>query len=155
MPTKKYVVELSAAEQQELEALVNRGKVAAYKRKHAEILLKADQGEQGPGWPDHRIAEAFDVGTRTVERVRQRLVEKGLHAALERAKQANRKAPKLDGEQEAHLVALACQEQPPEGYARWTLRLLAEQMVALEYVDALSHETVRRVLKKHHQTLAT
>ena len=154
MPAKKYVVKLSVAERQDLEALVNRGKVAAYKRKHAEILLKADQGEQGPGWSDYRIAEAFDVGTRTVERVRQRLVEKGLQAALERAKQTNRKAPKLDGEQEAHLVALACQEQPPEGHARWTLRLLAEQMVTLAYVDALSHETVRQVLKKHYQTLA-
>ena len=142
MPGKKYVVELSATERRELEALVNQGTAAAYKRKHAEILLKADQGKQGPGWPDHRIADAFDVGIRTVERVRQRLVEKGLQAAIERAKQANRKARKLDGEQEAHLIALVCQEQPPEGYARWSLRLLASQMVKLEYVDEISHETV-------------
>jgi transposase len=135
--------------------LVTKGEVAAYKRKHAEILLKADQGEYGPGWADQRIAEAFDVGLRTVERVRQRLVESGLQAAIELAKQVHRKAPKLDGEQEAHLIALACQEQPPQGYARWTLRLLAKQMVAFEHVDELSHETVRRVLKKHPQTLAT
>ncbi len=177
MPAKKYRVELSADEREELHTLVNRGKAAAYKRKHAEILLKADQDTDGPCWPDKRIAEAFDVGLRTVERVRQRLVEQGLQAAIERAKQKNRKvrqrlveqglqaaiertkqknrkAPKLDGEQEARLVALACQEQPPEGYSRWTLRLLAERMVALDYVDKLSYETVRRVLKKHHQTLA-
>lgn len=83
------------------------------------------------------------------------MVENGLASAIERAKQTNRKAPKLDGEQEAHLIALICQEEPPAGHARWTLRLLAEQMVALDYVDTLSHETVRRVLKKHYQTLAT
>ena len=148
MPAKKYLVELTDVERDELTVLVNRGKAAAYKRKHAEILLKADQGIHGSGWPDQRIADAFDVGLRTVERVRQRLVEKGLTSAIERAKQKNRKAPKLDGEQEAHLIALACQEEPPAGRARWTLRLLAEQMVALDYVDSLSHETVRRVLKK-------
>jgi transposase len=155
MPAKKYLVELTEAERDELTELVNKGKAAAYKRKHAEILLKADQGIHGLGWPDKRIAEAFDVGLRTVERVRQRLVENGLASAIERAKQTNRKAPKLDGEQEAHLIALICQEEPPAGHARWTLRLLAEQMVALDYVDTLSHETVRRVLKKHYQTLAT
>lgn len=154
MPAKKYRVELTLAERKELDALINKGRAAAYKRKHAEILLKADQGEHGSGWTDHMIAEAFDVGSRTVERIRQRLVEKGLQAAIERAKHKNRKAPKLDGEQEAHLIALACQE-PPEGYARWSLRLLASQMVALEYVESLSHETVNRVLKKRNQTLAT
>lgn len=154
MPAKKYVVELSTREREELTALVNKGKAAAYKRKHAEVLLKADQSNQGPGWSDKRISEAFDVGTRTVERIRQRLVEKGLQAAIERAKQLNRKAKKLDGDQEAYLVTLACQE-PPAGRVRWTLRLLADQMVALNYVDELSYETVRRVLKKHHQTLAT
>lgn len=147
MPDKKYIVELSLEEREELDTLVNKGKAAAYKRKHAMILLKADQGKYGPGWPDRRIADAFDVAPRTVERVRQRLVEQGLQAAIERAKQKNRKAPKLDGEQEARLIALACQE-PPEGYARWTLRLLAERMVVLDYVDELSHETVRQVLKK-------
>lgn len=154
MPAKKYLVELTEAERDELTELVNKGKAAAYKRKHAEILLKADQGTHGPGWPDSRIADAFDVGLRTVERVRQRLVETGLVSAIERAKQKNRKAPKLDGEQEAYLIALTCQEKPPAGHARWTLRLLAEQMVALDYVDTLSHETVRRVLKKHYKTLA-
>lgn len=154
MPAKKYIVELSSQEREELTTLVNKGKAAAYKRKHAEVLLKADQSSEGPGWSDKRISEAFDVGTRTVERIRQRLVEKGLQAAIERAKQLNRKAKKLDGDQEAYLVTLACQE-PPTGRARWTLRLLADQMVALDYVDELSYETVRRVLKKHHQTLAT
>lgn len=147
MPDKKYIVELSLEEREELDTLVNKGKAAAYKRKHAMILLKADQGQYGPGWPDRRIADAFEVAPRTVERVRQRLVEQGLQAAIERAKQKNRKAPKLAGKQEARLIALACQE-PPEGHARWTLRLLAERMVMLEYVDELSHETVRQVLKK-------
>lgn len=154
MPAKKYVVALSLEERETLESLVSKGKVAAYKRKHAQVLLKADQGEHGPGWPDHRISEAFSVGTRTVERIRQRLVERGLNSAIERAKQINRKARKLDGEQEAYLVALTCQEQPPSGHARWTLRLLAKKMVELNYVDTLSYETVRRVLKKRHQTLA-
>ncbi len=94
-----------------------------------------------------------DVSTRTVERVRQRLVEAGLEAALSRTKQERYRTPRLDGDGEAHLVTLAC-SQPPEGYARWTLRLLADKLVELEQVEAISYETVRQVLKKHHQTVA-
>lgn len=101
MLAKKYVVELTTLERDELTTLVNKGKAAAYKRKHAETLLKADQGAHGPGWTDSRIADAFDVGLRTVERVRQRLVETNLTSAIDRATQTNRKVPKLDGEQEA------------------------------------------------------
>lgn len=147
MPEKRYIVRLSLEERETLEQLVNRGKVAAYKRRHAQILLKADVGENGSSWTDHQISKAFNVSSRTVERVRQRLVENGMDAALSRAKQKRHRSPSLDGEGEAHLVALACQE-PPAGRARWTLRLLADRMVELEYVDSLSHETVRQTLKK-------
>ena len=133
--------------------LLRKGKCAAHKRRHAEVLLKADEGAEGPAWIDQQISETFDVSPRTVERIRQRLVEQGLPAALERAKPQRSRASKLDGEQRAHLVALACQS-PPEGRSRWTLRLLAQQMVVLDYVDELSHETVRRVLKKRDKTLA-
>lgn len=150
---KKYIVRLDNTERGQLEQLVKVGKAAAYKRQHAQILLKADIGPEGPGWCDDQISEAFDVSTRTVERVRQRLVETGLEAALSRAKQKRYRTPRLDGEGEAHLVTLAC-SQPPEGQARWTLRLLADKLVELEQVEAISYETVRQVLKKHHQTVA-
>lgn len=144
---KKYIVRLSEEERRELEALVKKGRSAARKRLHAEILLKADEGEHGPAWKDADIIKAFDVDIRTVERVRQRLVEEGFETALNGRKQSRHKSPKLDGEQEAHLIALACSE-PPAGYARWTLRLLAGRMVELEYTEGVSHETVRQVLKK-------
>ena len=144
---KKYIVRLVPEERTELEDLIKTGKAAVYKRLHAQILLKADLSEQGSNWSDQRISEAFDVNKRTAERVRQRLVEQGLEAALNRAKQKQLKWRKLDGEKEAHLIALTCGE-PPEGQARWSLRLLADRMVALEYVEELSYETVRRTLKK-------
>ena len=143
---KKYIVRLTAVERTELQQLVNTGKAAAYKRRHAQILLKADLSGQGEGWSDAKINEAFDVGIRTVERTRQRLVEQGLNAALNRIKQIKRRRS-LDGEQEAYLIALSCSE-PPNGRARWTLQLLADKMVELEYADAVSDETVRRILKK-------
>ncbi|EDN67873.1 transposase [Beggiatoa sp. PS] len=146
---KKYIVRLTYDERSELEDIVKKGKKSAYKRLHAQILLKADIGEEGPGWTDEKISEAFDVTTRTIERTRQRLVENGLEGALNKSKPQKVKSYRLDGEQEAHLIALTCGE-PPEGYARWTLRLLAEQMVELEYVEEnLSYETVRQVLKKN------
>jgi transposase len=144
---KKYVVRLSEAERAELDRLVKTGRQAARRRRHAQILLKADEGEQGPGWTDAEIVQALDVSHRTVERVRQCLVEEGLATALEGHRQQRYKSPKLDGEQEAHLIALAC-SAPPEGRNRWTLRLLADRMVELAYVDTVSHETVRQVLKK-------
>lgn len=143
---KKYIVRLTAEERTERLQLVNTGKAAAYKRRHAQILLKADHRCQGEGWSDAKISEAFDVGIRTVERTRQRLVEQGLDAALNRTKQIKRRRS-LDGEQEAYLIALSCSE-PPNGRARWTLQLLADKMVELGYADAVSDETVRRTLKK-------
>jgi len=144
---KKYIVRLSVDEREELELLVNKGKAAAYKRLHAQILLKADISEKGSRWTDKKISESFDVSLRTVERVRQRLVEGGLDSAINRAKQESRKRRKLDGEQEAYLVALSCSE-PPEGRARWTLRLLADRLVELDYAEGISHETIRQTLKK-------
>jgi len=143
---KKYIVRLSAEERVELEAMVTKGKAAAYKIKHANILLAADVN--GPAWPDQRIAEAFCCHQRTVENVRRRLVLEGLEAALQRKKQAQPShPPKLDGQGEARLIALAC-SQPPEGRDRWTLKLLAGRLVELEVVDSISDQTVRRTLKK-------
>lgn len=130
-----------------LRKLVFSGKGSARKLTHARILLKADASDGAPGWKDASISGALDVGSATIERVRRRFVEEGLDAALGRRRPRRNYRRKLDGDGEAHLVALACSEAP-EGRTRWTLRLLAEQMVVLEYVDTLSHETVRRMLKK-------
>lgn len=143
---KKYIVKLTADERDRLEKLVRTGKAAAHKRRHSQVLLKADTGENGPGWPDQQISEAFDISVCTIERIRKRLVENGLDGAIDRAKGAGRKK-KFTGEHEAHLIALTCSESP-QGRSRWTLRLLADQMVRLEYVDYISHDTVRRILKK-------
>ena len=143
---KKYIVRLSDEERQQLTELISKGKTAAYKIRHANILLKADA--DGPAWTDARIAESFSVSINTVMGVRQRLVEQGLEAALTRKKQDHpSRQPRLDGEGEARLIALRC-SAPPTGHARWTLRLLADQAVALEIVEAISHETVRQTLKK-------
>ena len=145
---KRYVVELTAAERRELNALIRRGRSLARKIQHAHILLAADSGPHGPGWTDARIAESFGVGLRTVERIRQRLVEHGLEDALVRRQRAHPPKPrKLDGAGEARLTALAC-SPAPRGHARWTLRLLAERLVELQVVDTISPETVRRTLKK-------
>jgi len=144
---KKYIVTLTAEERQILREMVSRGKAAARKLMHARILLRADAAEGGPAWKDPAIAQALEVGGATVERVRERFVEEGFEAALERRKTRREYRRKLDGEAEAHLIALAC-SQAPEGHSRWTLRLLAERMVQLEYVDSVSKDTVRRALKK-------
>jgi transposase len=147
MAKKKYIVSLSAEEREELEHLTTTGKVAAYKMNHARILLKADTNQAGGSWTDAAISQALDISVATIERVRQRFVETSLEAALSRQVQQQRKPRCLDGEQEAHLIAITCSEAP-EGRARWSLRLLAERMVELEYVDRVSHETVRQTLKK-------
>src|SRR4030042_4494971 len=131
---KKYIVTLTAEERQILREMVSRGKAAARKLMHARILLRADAAEGGPAWKDPAIAQALEVGGATVERVRERFVEEGLEAALERRKTRREYRRKLDGEAEAHLIALAC-SQAPEGHSRWTLRLLAERMGQLECGD--------------------
>jgi transposase len=143
----KYVVRLTTEERELLEGLVNRGKVAAAKRRRAQILLKATAGAEDSGPTDAEIVEALGVGLVTVHRVRQQYVEQGLSAALERKRPSRVRLPKLDGRQEAQLVALAC-GPPPEGRARWTLRLLTERLVELEIVPSICPETVRQTLKK-------
>ena len=145
---KRYRVTLTTEERGELERMISRGKADARKLAHARILLQADEAEGGgPARVDEGIASALEVSVRTIERVRQRFVGRGLAAALLPKPSTRLYARKLDGEQEAHLLALAC-ARPPEGKARWSLRLLAERMVELEHVDGLSHETVRQTLKK-------
>jgi transposase len=144
---KKYQVTLALEEREVLGRMIARGKAAARKLAHARVLLQADEAEGGPARADEDIAAALNASVRTIERVRQRFVEQGLEAALLPKPTKRIYARKLDGEQEAHLIALAC-SAPPEGKGRWTLRLLAEQMVELQHVDALSHETVRQALKK-------
>jgi len=152
--TKKYRVTLTPAEREELERLLARGKADVRKIKHAQILLKADETDDGPAWTDVRIAEAVEAGTATVERVRQRFVEEGLASALSPYRGGTRVYErKLDGAQEAHLIALAC-SAPPDERARWTLRLLAQRMVELAYVDTLSYETVRQTLKTERPATA-
>jgi transposase len=150
---KKYLVTLTDEERQSLRRLTTAGKASALKVTHARILLKADQAEGGPAWPDERIAEAFEIGLSTIARLRQRFVEQGLEAALSRKKQERpSRTRKLDGRAEARLIALAC-SAPPEGRREWTMRLLADRLVELEIVDAVSDETVRRVLKKTNSSL--
>jgi len=149
MPLPKYIVRLTAEEHTELEDLIGTGKRAASVLIHARILLKADVGAGGPGWDDARIAEAVECGASTVYRVRQAFVEEGLAAALFRKKPTGRQYRKLDGAQEAHLIALAC-GAPPEGRATWTLRLLADRLVELAVVDSISPECVRMTLKKRN-----
>ena len=149
---KKYIVTLTGEERQTLQEMLSRGKAAARKLMHARILLKDDAAPGGVAWNDQRIAEALDVGRATVERVRKEFVEEGLDAALERRRPRRLYARKLDGDGEAHLVALACQK-PPDGRRRWTLQLLADRMVQLEYVEEISYQTVRRTLKKTNSSL--
>lgn len=144
---KQYIIRLSEEERAWLRTLISRGDAPARVQAHARILLKANQGEGGPGWTDDAVSGAVEVDRTTVARVRKLYVTEGLEAAL------HRKAPdrvyrrKLDGEQEARLVAVTCSE-PPTGHKRWTLRLLADKLVELEIVETISYETVRQTLKQ-------
>ena len=142
----KYHVTLTEEERTRLEALTQQGRIAARTLTHAWILLKADTGPAGPAWSDTQIRAAFGVGWSTIARVRRALVEEGLDAALYPRRPAPRLPAKIDGANEAHLIALAC-SAPPEGRDRWTLRLLADRFVTLEG-ESISYETVRRTLKK-------
>jgi transposase len=144
---KKYRVTLTFEERAALEQRVRSGKGAARMLNHARILLKADEGEGGPGLADAEVAEAVETGLATVARVRQRFVERGLEAALVPKPTARAYARRLDGAGEARLAKLAC-SAPPDGRNRWTLQLLADRMVALGHVETMSYETVRRALKK-------
>jgi hypothetical protein len=143
---KRFIVRLSDGERQLLESLIARGKCAARKLTRARILLKADCSDPGPAWSDEQISDALDLGPITVHRVRRSFVEGGLEGVLVR-RPVPRRRRMLDGEQEARLIALAC-GTPPVGRSRWTLRLLADRMVELGHVGSVSHETIRRTLKK-------
>ena len=147
MRQTKYAVYLSEAERTQLRTLIGRGEASARRLTHARILLKANQGEGGPAWSDAAIAGALDLHADTVARVRRAYVSAGLEAALARKSSERVYRRKLDGAAEAHLVAVAC-SLPPAGRERWTLRLLADELVHLEVVAAVSHETVRRTLKQ-------
>lgn len=141
MPAAKYIVELTADEREQLRAIIRRGNTATRKITRARILLKAEQR-----LTDEQIASELTIGSATVGRVRQRFVEEGLENSLEERARAPKRR-KLSAKQEAHLIAVAC-SQAPEGRARWTLRLLADKVVELGLTESLSHETVRRLLKK-------
>jgi transposase len=147
---KKYIVTLTEEERQYLQQMLSGGEERVRKLTRARILLKTDEG-----WTDETISEALDTSVSTIERTRRRFVEEGIEAALNRRRSTRRYERKLDGNAEAHLVALAC-SAPPEGRDGWTLRLLAETLVSLEQVDidSISHETVRQVLKKRFEALA-
>jgi len=142
---KKYVVRLTDAEREILTGLLKQQRVAAQKVRRARILLKADA--DGPNWTDARIAEAFDCRTRSVESLRERLVTEGFEIALHGRPKSRVRSKVLDGEQEAKIIALRLGPSP-KGFANWTLRLLAERAVALEIVESVSYETLRRTLKK-------
>lgn len=149
---KRYVVTLTDQERRSLRALLSCGKGAVQKLAHARILLQVDSAEGGVGWTDARVCEGLGVGFSTVERIRKRFVEEGFEAALVPRKSCRVYRRKIDGDDEAHLIALAC-GTPPAGRRRWTLRLLADKMVTLEYMASLSYETVRGVLKKTNLNL--
>ncbi len=150
---KRYVVKLTSDERVRLEGLINRGREAAYRRRHAEVLLLVDEGKYGPKQIDREVAERIGFARRTVEQIRERCVTEGLDSALERKKRSRERSRRLDGEAEAKLVSLAC-SGAPDGHARWTLGMLADQLVELDVVESISRECVRQVLKKHYQTLA-
>jgi hypothetical protein len=143
----RHIVHLTKDERHELEQLVRQGRVAGWRIKRAQALLKCDQGAHGLGWTDARIAEAFEMTTRSLENWRKQAVERGPLSLLQRKKRDGSKQCKLDGAGEARLTQLAC-SQPPEGHARWSLQMLADELVALEVVDSISYETVRRTMTK-------
>ncbi len=145
---KKHIVRLSSLERESLKKLITSGRGPARMFTRARILLKADQSDEGPGWSDERISEALEVTVQTIERVRKQLVEEGFDAVLARREyKQKRSRKKIDGDVEARLIALSCGD-PPKGRARWTLRLLAETVVELGYVENISHEAIRQTLKK-------
>ena len=145
---KKYIIKLTPEERDTLKKVITSGRGPARMFTRARILLKADQGEHGVNWSDEKISDALDVTVQTIERIRQQFVEEGFEAVLSRrpyTQKVSRK--KIDGNVEAHLIALSCSD-PPKGYVRWTLRLLADKIVELGYVETISHEAIRQTLKK-------
>ena len=150
---KKYIVRLSSKERKALRKMITSGRHPARMYTRARILLKADQGDSDLAWSDERISEALDVTVQTIERIRKQFVEEGFDAVLSRREYTQKVSrKKIDGDVEAHLIALSCSE-PPDGRVRWTLRLLADSIVELGYVDSISYEAVRRTLKKTRSSL--
>lgn len=150
---KRYIVRLNDEEKKQLAELLGKRNLAGKKRKRAQVLLKADESQDGPAWVDSRIAEVFDVSVVTVEKIRKSYVLEGLAAAIERKKQCRlSRQPVLDGAREARLVALCC-GTVPAGHGRWTLSLLADKLVELKIVERISRETVRQALKKTSRSL--
>lgn len=144
---KKYKVTLKLKEREELLAIIKKGKHTSKKVIHALILLNCDEGKHSDKVKNEDVAKVLQIGHRTIDRVKKKFVEEGFEAALTNRPTTRVYDKKADGDVEAHLVALSCSEPPP-GFSRWSLRLLADKMVELEYVEDISHETVRRVLKK-------
>lgn len=144
---QKYVVELTAQERSQLKKIVQADRMAAYRRRHAQMLMAADRGPGGPSMKDVDMAAAFGCTTKTAERLRRRCVEQGVDAALEHGNRGAYRVKALDGEAEAHVIALACGE-PPEGRNRWTLELLADRAVALGITESCSKSSLHRALKK-------
>lgn len=144
---QKYVVELTAQERFQLKKIVQADRMAAYRRRHAQMLMASDQGPVGPSMKDVDVAAAFGCTTKTAERLRRRCVERGIDAALEHGNRGSYRVKALDGEAEAHVIALACGE-PPAGRNRWTLELLADRAVALGITESCSKSSLHRALKK-------
>ena len=143
----RYNVTLTREEREQLMAVISKGKHTSQQYRNACILINSDEGPYGQKISNEQIAQVLQINTKTVERIKQRFVEEGFESCIERKPYPEKGPVKADGDFEAHLVALSCSEAP-EGYARWSLRLLADKMVELKYTDSISHETVRRVLKK-------
>jgi transposase len=149
---KRYVVELTPAQREQLKTLISTGTAPAAALSHARILLKADAARGGPAWKDEQISDAFDISVRTVVRVRQAFCYRGVAGSIERKKRTGPRLRKLDGEHEAQLVALVC-SPPPPGRVRWTLRLLCDEFLELTDLESISRETVRQMLKKTNLSL--
>jgi transposase len=150
LPSKtmaRYKVTLNKEEHDQLQAVLNKGKHSSQQYRNACILINSDEGPYGHKLSNKQISQVLQINNKTVERVKQRFVEEGFDACMDRKPYPAKEPKKADGDFEAHLIALSC-SKAPEGYARWSLRLLADKMVELEYTDSVSHETVRQVLKK-------
>jgi transposase len=148
----RYKVTLTKEEREQLKAILNKGKHSSLQFRNACILLNSDEGEEGQKVSNEQIGQLLQVNTKTVERLKQRFVEEGFEACIDRKPYPEVRERKADGDFEAHLIALSC-SKAPQGYARWSLRLLADKMVELKYADSISHETVRQVLKKTNSSL--
>lgn len=144
---QKYIVKLTETERSQLKELISSGEASARQIRRAYILLKSDSSTAGPNWGYQAICEAYEVSSLTVYNVRKNYIEGGLKRAILRKKPERVYERRLDGEGEAHLIALACSE-PPDGYERWSLRMLQDEMIRLEIVENISHETIRQTLKK-------